>query len=48
MAIAGEYLDSIKTIDFAIADGFSGPSEMADWFSEQHGLPFSGIVIYWE
>lgn len=33
---------------FAKADGFSDVKEMATWFESEHGLPFTGIVIYWQ
>jgi hypothetical protein len=33
---------------FAIADGFSDCSEMLDWFENEHGLPFEGVVIVWQ
>ena len=33
---------------FAKADGFASFSEMRDWFDEQHGLPFRGILIRWK
>jgi hypothetical protein len=33
--------------EFAEADGFSGFTEMAEWFQDAHGLPFEGIVICW-
>ena len=33
---------------FAKNDGFSSWPEMRDWFIEQHGLPFTGIVIFWK
>jgi hypothetical protein len=39
--------DPITDNEFAAADGFEGFAEMADWFSDVHGLPFEGIVIYW-
>lgn len=32
---------------FARADGFADWPEMLAWFSDTHGLPFSGIVIFW-
>lgn len=32
---------------FAIKDGFKSWDEMRDWFQTEHGLPFSGIVIFW-
>lgn len=34
--------------EFAEADGFSSFVEMADWFQNAHGLPFEGVVIYWD
>ena len=33
---------------FAIADGFSSAYEMLDWFDNEHGLPFEGVVILWQ
>lgn len=39
--------DPITDNEFAQADGFEGFTEMANWFSEVHGLPFEGVVIYW-
>lgn len=33
---------------FAIADGFSSAGEMRDWFENEHGLPFEGVVILWQ
>ncbi len=33
---------------FAQQDGFADFAEMAAWFQAQHGLPFKGVVIYWE
>lgn len=33
--------------DFARADGFESFNDMADWFREQHGLPFTGNLIEW-
>jgi hypothetical protein len=32
---------------FARADGFADWPEMRSWFEAEHGLPFSGIVIFW-
>lgn len=34
--------------EFAKSDGFGAFSEMVDWFSQTHGLPFDGIVIIWK
>ncbi len=33
---------------FARADGFENLTEMSSWFESNHGLPFTGIVIYWQ
>jgi uncharacterized protein YqfB (UPF0267 family) len=33
---------------FALADGFSTAHEMLDWFENEHGLPFEGVVILWQ
>jgi hypothetical protein len=32
---------------FAIADGFDSWLHMVEWFSNTHGLPFSGVLIQW-
>jgi len=34
--------------DFARADGFADWTEMREWFAREHGLPFAGIVIFWD
>lgn len=33
---------------FAKHDGFNSPKDLFDWFNTEHGLPFDGIVIYWQ
>lgn len=33
--------------EFAEADGFESFMDMSSWFDKIHGLPFEGIVIYW-
>lgn len=33
--------------DFAMADGFQGFGDIRDFFEEQHGLPFKGLLIEW-
>lgn len=33
---------------FAKDDGFNTPQDMIDWFNYQYGLPFEGMVIYWD
>ncbi|TCT34617.1 hypothetical protein [Martelella mediterranea] len=57
MQVNGHYLPSaiydrdqveITDNEFAEADGFKSFMEMADWFAENHGLPFEGVVIYWD
>lgn len=48
LTIDGVRLHHLEEEEFAMADGFSGIVEMTDWFRETHGLPFVGIVIYWE
>lgn len=32
---------------FAQADGFPTWADMRDWFQQQHGLPFRGVLIKW-
>lgn len=32
---------------FAVADGFATPEDFLNWFRDQHGLPFAGIVLSW-
>ncbi len=38
-----EHYDS----DFARADGFDTFQDMREFFEEQHGLPFKGLLIEW-
>src|SRR3989339_905900 len=33
--------------EFAQADGFDSFSDMTEWFTKNHGLPFEGVVIQW-
>lgn len=33
--------------DFAQSDGFDSFDDMLEWFIENHGLPFGGILIKW-
>ena len=42
--------DQIEPTDneFAEDDGFEDFMEMAAWFDRVHGLPFDGVVIYWD
>lgn len=48
MRLDGEAVECEALRSFAKADGFSSITEMFGWFSEEHGLPFEGVVIYWE
>lgn len=34
--------------EFARADGFTDWFDMVDWFKNQHGIPFEGILVKWE
>jgi len=33
---------------FARADGFKDWNEMREWFRTEHGLPFDGVIIFWQ
>lgn len=45
-ALRDEYED--RDDDFAKKDGFSGFTEMAEWFEQRYGrLPFIGKLIIW-
>jgi hypothetical protein len=37
-----------QAVNFARADGFTTYAEMASFFKETHGLPFSGLLIQWQ
>jgi len=44
-----DHRDSEQTDnEFAEADGFDSFMDMASWFQQIHGLPFEGVVIYWD
>lgn len=43
----GRPLPSLWRDSVARKDGFECWSEMRDWFREQHGLPFEGVLIRW-
>lgn len=45
--VAGKRLSIRDASDLAKGDGFSGPGDMLIWFWQNHGLPFSGILIKW-
>lgn len=40
--------DSYGLHSFAKDDGFSDWNDLVDWFQMEHGLPFAGIIIFWE
>jgi len=46
--IDGTWLTNAEEDAFAVADGFASFLDMFEWFSENHGLPFKGIVIAWK
>lgn len=46
-ASLGSRDDPMTDNEFAKSDGFESFTEMANWFREVHGLPFTGKVIYW-
>ena len=51
LAIAGAKiitLDGEHADRFARADGFTDWNEMREWFKAEHGLPFDGVVLYWQ
>lgn len=41
------WLNNRQREALARADGFASYAEMAEWFIETHGLPFSGLLIRW-
>ena len=45
--IDGIRMDTAERAAIARADGFSCMTGMLDWFENEHGLPFAGIVIRW-
>jgi hypothetical protein len=45
--IQGRFLDFSEADSFARADGFGDIPEFVDFFEENYGLPFSGILIKW-
>jgi hypothetical protein len=43
-----EGIDGVDNpLSFARADGFSDVQDLLAWFSQVHGLPFSGVMIEW-
>lgn len=47
IVIAGRKLTPEGEWQFAKADGFNTPRDMVEWFNATHGLPFIGVVIFW-
>lgn len=41
------FIRSEKLLHFARSDGFKDWSDMHEWFTQNHGLPFHGILIKW-
>lgn len=46
--VDGQLLGNQERTAVARADGFSSVAELLDWFEENHGLPFCGVIIRWE
>ena len=46
--IDGRALSPSATDKVARADGFKGSSDMVEWFSKIHTMPFQGYLIKWE
>lgn len=46
--LGGQALDVILREKIAVSDGFDSWLAMRGWFSEQHGLPFTGVLIGWD
>lgn len=47
VSVGGRLLTDAEREAFARADGFDSGMEMGEWFENEHGLPFSGVVIRW-
>lgn len=47
ISIDGRVLAAWEADDFAKQDGFRDANQMVCWFDDEHGLPFTGIVIQW-
>jgi len=45
--VAGKRLDTSERAALSRADGFSCATDLLDWFKQNHGLPFTGVVIRW-
>ena len=48
VVIEGYILHHQDEEELAMADGFSSIVEMTEWFREEHGLPFRGVLIKWQ
>lgn len=48
LVVGGRLLVAAARERFANADGFESWADMSRWFEETYGLPFHGVVIYWE
>lgn len=47
IVVSSRTLDCEAAETFAAADGFVNFAEMVEWFDNEHGLPFDGILIRW-
>lgn len=48
MYLGESILNDEALFRFAKADGFQSAGDFIEWFNYQHGLPFTGICIYWK
>lgn len=44
---AGLGLTADEREALAAADGFDSAEDMSEWFADEHGLPFEGVIILW-
>lgn len=42
-----KFISDRKFLDFCKKDGFTNSKFFLDFFKEQYGLPFSGVIIKW-
>ena len=48
VTLAGQQLNQQQVNDLAIADGFASADEFVQFFQDNYGLPFEGVLIKWE
>ena len=45
--VGGRELSKKEIRNLALQDGFAGSFHMAAFFAQEHGLPFTGVLIEW-